>query len=121
MLALLKDLWNDQRGFIVTAEAALLVTLGIGAATVGLYSASNAVDEELRDVARAFRSLDQSYEVQGYCGCGAATAGSSFRQQPVRKSLRELEQRERAAERDHHKGDRRDDRRRDDRRRRRPE
>lgn len=98
MRALLQDLWNDQRGFVVTAEVALLVTLGIGAAAGGLYSAATAVDEELRDVARAFRCLDQSYEVRGFRGCGACTAGSIYRQQPVEKSLRELDDRERAAE-----------------------
>ncbi|MFQ5734522.1 MAG: hypothetical protein ACE5KM_21515 [Planctomycetaceae bacterium] len=115
MLALLKDLWNDKRGFVVTAELALLATLGVVGATVGLYSAGNAVDRELRDVARAFRSLDQSYSVQGFRGCGAATAGSAYTQPPVKRSLKKLER----DERDFERGERRDGER--DRRRRRRE
>ncbi len=44
----------------------------------GLTTVAQAVNEELRDVARALRSLDQSYAIRGFQGCGAATAGSVF-------------------------------------------
>lgn len=36
------------------------------------------VNRELHDVARALQSLDQSYAIRGFQGCGAATAGSVF-------------------------------------------
>ncbi len=44
----------------------------------GLTTIAQAVDNELRDVARALRALDQSYAIRGFQGCGAATAGSVF-------------------------------------------
>jgi hypothetical protein len=44
----------------------------------GLTTVAEAVNDELRDVARALRSLDQSYAIRGFHGCGAATAGSVF-------------------------------------------
>lgn len=44
----------------------------------GMNLVSQSVNQEFRDVARAFRSLDQSYSLRGFQGCGAATAGSVF-------------------------------------------
>lgn len=44
----------------------------------GLSTVAAAVNDELRDVARALRALDQSYAIRGFQGCGAATAGSVF-------------------------------------------
>ncbi len=38
----------------------------------------DAVNSELIDVARALRSLDQSYAFRGIQGCGAWTAGSAY-------------------------------------------
>jgi membrane protein involved in colicin uptake len=87
-------LWNrflmDQAGLVLSAEAVLLGTLGVIGVTVGLSAASTAVNEELTDLALAFRSLDQSYELEGRDGCGARTAGSTFRQEPVAESLERL-------------------------------
>ncbi len=54
----------------------------------GLDVVTKSVNRELRDVARALRSLDQSYTLRGFQGCGAATAGSVFidwRAQGIRK------------------------------------
>lgn len=86
----LKELWNDDAGSVLSAEVVMLGTLGVTGGVVGLDMARTAIHDEMRDVAYAIRSLDQSYEFQGYSTCKAAVAGSSFRQRPVAESLEEL-------------------------------
>ena len=98
MFKLLKDFWNDECGAVVTAEVGLLATLGIIGATVGLSSVAKSVDEELKETAAAFRSLDQSYCYRGFCSPYAATAGSCYQQPPVKQSLKKLRQYERQLE-----------------------
>lgn len=95
-----KSLWIDERGSVLTAEAVLVGTMGIVGATVGLNMVSDSVDQELRDISHSMRHLDQSYEVAGRSGCGARTAGSSFRQEDVKKSIHRLNQVERDLEAD---------------------
>ncbi len=90
MMNLLLQLLRDEYGFVLSAESVLLGTVGVIGATVGLSAASKSVNDELTDVAMAFRSLDQSYCVEGASGCGSYTAGSSFAQVPVEQSLKEL-------------------------------
>lgn len=85
--------WNDEAGLILSSEAVLLGTLGVIGASVGLSAASRAVNDELTDLAFAFRSLDQSYEFSGTRGCAGWTAGSQFHQRPVAETLRELHER----------------------------
>ena len=87
---LFMQLLRDEQGFVLSAEMALLGTVGVIGATVGLTAVSQSVNEELTDVALAFRSLDQSYCFEGASGCGSYTAGSSFQQAPVEQSLKEL-------------------------------
>ncbi len=87
----LKSLWTDESGSVLTAEAVLLGTMGVAGATVGMNMASNSVKEELKDVSRSMRPLDQSYEIAGFTGCRARTAGSNFRQTPVKKSIQRLD------------------------------
>jgi len=76
---------------ILSSEAVLVGTVGVIGATVGLKAMGESVNAEMTDIARALRSLDQSYEIRGVKGCGACTAGSSFKQQDVKKSLAELD------------------------------
>lgn len=94
------NFWLDDHGFIVTAEAVLLATMAAAGVTVGLHSAAKSIDAELRETARAFRSLDQSYVHYGFATGGAATAGSAYRQPPVEKSLAELKRHEDRLERE---------------------
>lgn len=86
----LKELWQDELGLILSAEAVTVGTLGVLGAVVGLNMASTAVDEELKDFAYAIRSLDQSFGFTGRQSCKAWSAGSSFRQQDVQVSLSDL-------------------------------
>jgi Flp pilus assembly pilin Flp len=74
----LRNFWKDEAGSVVSAE---LVTIGavvaFGAVT-GMQTVSNAVNDELKDVTKAIRSLDQSYSYRGFRGCNSMTAGSAF-------------------------------------------
>ena len=58
--------------------------------TAGLSTLSKSVNEELKDVSYSIRSLDQSYSIPAQKSCGAWTAGSSFKQEPVQKSVASL-------------------------------
>jgi len=58
---LLKQLLDDEAGFIVSAELVLIATIAVISMVVGLSQVSRAVNEELYDVAQAFNSVNQSY------------------------------------------------------------
>jgi septal ring factor EnvC (AmiA/AmiB activator) len=89
-MKLLRELWNDDAGVLLSAEAAVVGTVAVVGVTAGLSTVSRSVNEELKDVAYAIRSLDQSYEIPAQKSCGAYTAGSSFKQEPVRQSVNKL-------------------------------
>ena len=86
-MRIFRELWNDEFGVILSAEAVVLGTVGVLGLSTGLTLVSKSVNSELQDLAFAMRSLDQSYEIPAQKGCGAYTAGSSFKQEPVEKSL----------------------------------
>lgn len=71
-------LWNDEAGFVVSAELILIATIAVLAMVVGLAEVSNAVNQELEDVASAFGSVNQSFRYQGLTGHGGAAGGTSF-------------------------------------------
>ena len=61
MIRTLKALWNDQNGFVVSAELILVLTIGVLAMLVGLFSVSKSITQELNDISSAFGAIDQSY------------------------------------------------------------
>lgn len=74
-----KRLWNDTRGAILTAETALVGSVVLTAGAVGMSTLNNSINEELADLSRAIRSLDQSYSIPAQSGHhGASIAGSGF-------------------------------------------
>ncbi len=86
-MRIFSELWRDEAGVILSAEAVVLGTVGVVGLTAGLSVAAKSVNSEFQDLAFAIRSLDQSYEIPAQQGCGAYTAGSSFKQEPVEDSL----------------------------------
>jgi hypothetical protein len=90
---LISELWQDESGSVISAELVLLGTLGVVGIGVGAATVGDSVDAELEEVSLSIRSLDQSYHVQGFRGCGAWTAGSSFTQRPVEESRAALRER----------------------------
>ena len=61
----MRKLFNDENGFVVSAELVLVLTIGVLAMVVGLTSVKDAITNELNDVADAFGAVDQSYNVRG--------------------------------------------------------
>jgi hypothetical protein len=78
MLAILKRLVRDDRGFIVSSELVLVSTVAVTGLSVGLTSLRDSVSQELSDVAGAIGSLDQSYSTVGMHGCRGDLKNSSF-------------------------------------------
>ncbi len=74
--------WNDQHGFIVSAELILVATIVVLAMVVGLSEISVNINNELEDVGTAFGSMSQSYSANGLCGHGGKTEGSRFNDCP---------------------------------------
>jgi len=81
---MLKRLWRDDSGAILSAELVLLMTVLVIGIVVGVKALGNSVTTELYDVAEAIGALDQSYafggtELQTNMGAQCAvTDGSSF-------------------------------------------
>jgi len=71
-------LWQDDAGFVVSAELVLVATILVLGVVVGLNAVRNGVTNELADVAAALDSTNQGYQLGGVQGHAAATAGSSF-------------------------------------------
>lgn len=77
--ALLNKLYNDEAGFIVSAELVLVSTIAVLGMVVGLSELSWNVNEELEDVGSAFASVNQSYHAKGASGHKACRTGFSFK------------------------------------------
>ncbi|MFN0195316.1 MAG: hypothetical protein ACKVT0_01115 [Planctomycetaceae bacterium] len=69
---MLRKLWNDEAGFIVSAELVLVATILVIGMIVGLSEVQHAVVQELGDVGDAIGRVNQSY---GYSGFSAAKSG----------------------------------------------
>ncbi len=79
MTNLINTLWNDENGFVVSAELVLITTIAVLGLVVGLSEVSHSINNELEDVASAFGSLNQSYSQSGLKSRGKAfKAGSGF-------------------------------------------
>jgi hypothetical protein len=91
MLSLIKDLFRDEAGYILSAEAVVLGTVGVVGASVGLSSIAYSINEELKETAFSLRSLNQSYAIKGFRGHGSYTAGSTFIQKPVEEAHADLQ------------------------------
>ncbi len=102
-MLLFSKLWCDEAGVLLSAEAVVVGTVAVVGLTTGLTVVAKSVNEELQDVAFAIRSLDQSYSIPAQDGCGAHTAGSTFTQEPVEKSLDELREVVQTAEQEEQK------------------
>jgi hypothetical protein len=61
MKLLMKKLWNDEGGFILSTEAMILWTITVLGLIVGLVAIRDATVTELTEVANAIVSFDQSF------------------------------------------------------------
>jgi hypothetical protein len=77
-MSTLRKLWNDDAGFIVSAELVLVATILVIGMIVGLTSLRNQVVEELVDVGQAIGSMSQSYAYAGVHKCGVAFTDGAY-------------------------------------------
>jgi hypothetical protein len=77
---MLRQLLNDEAGFIVSAELVLVATLLVLGLIVGMSQIQFAVVEELNDVAHAIGSLNQSFYFTGFTAekAGGALKSGTF-------------------------------------------
>ena len=57
----MRKLFNDEAGFVVSAELILVATIGVLSMVVGLSAVRDAITSELVDVSNAFGSISQTY------------------------------------------------------------
>lgn len=62
---MLKKLWKDEGGALLSAELVLVMTLVFCGIAVGVGAVRTALVQELADVAEAIGTLNQSYSVSG--------------------------------------------------------
>lgn len=60
------QLWNDEAGFVISAELVLVLTIAVLSMIVGLSEVAVSVNTELNDVSNAFGHLNQTYHVTGF-------------------------------------------------------
>jgi uncharacterized membrane protein YkgB len=76
-----RKLWNDEAGFIISAELVLVATIVVIGLIVGLVMVRNQVVQELADVAQAIGNISQTYCYPGIWVAShnvAVTDGSCF-------------------------------------------
>ena len=77
----MRKLFNDEAGFVVSAELALIVTLIFTAVAVGVAVARDALVGEYNDISEMIGVVDQTWNVQGQSiddnGLGAKGHGSN--------------------------------------------
>jgi hypothetical protein len=78
MTKLVLKLWNEEAGFVVSAELILISTIAVLAMIVGLSEVAYGVTQELEDTASAFGAINQSYRYTGLTGHAGISGGSSF-------------------------------------------
>lgn len=72
---MLRKLFNDEAGFVLSAELAIIATLTIAAAAVGAAAIRDSISQELDDVADSIGSLDQSWNIRSFSNEGDGAAG----------------------------------------------
>ncbi len=78
MTTLINKLYNDEAGFIVSAELVLISTICVLGMIVGLSEVAFNVNQELEDVGSAFGSVNQSFHYNGARGLKGSIAGSCY-------------------------------------------
>jgi len=78
MKNILKQLYADDVGFIVSAELVLIATIVVLGMITGLSEVAHGINQELEDVGSAFGAVNQSYEYSGSYGHKGKTVGSQF-------------------------------------------
>ena len=70
MSHLVNQFWNDESGFVLSAELVIILTVAVLGVIVGLSYVQTAVVSEFTDVAGAINSLNQNYAYTGFYATG---------------------------------------------------
>ena len=73
---MLKTLWNDEAGVILSAELVLISTILVLGMIVGLVELQCSIVAELSDLSSAFGNLNQSYNISGF---GSSKGANQFK------------------------------------------
>ena len=73
---MMRQLWADENGFVVSTELALIATILVIGMVVGLTTIRDQVVQELADIAGMISQLNQSYSFSAITGHHSSTAGS---------------------------------------------
>ena len=63
---MLKAMWNDENGAIVSIEMVIIITVAVLALIVGWAEVASAVNTELDDISNAVGKLNQSFFFAGF-------------------------------------------------------
>ena len=74
---MLRKLWLDEGGALVSAELILAITILVITLVVGAEALSSAISQEIADFGAAIAAVDQSYTFNGIQGHGADIKGGS--------------------------------------------
>jgi len=77
-MEILKSIWTDDVGFIVSIELILIATIMVIGLITGFTAVRDAVICELSDVGGAIQDLNQSYSFNGVTGHSGFTVGSDY-------------------------------------------
>jgi hypothetical protein len=78
MTTLVLHLWNEESGFIISAEMVLVCTIAVLAMSVGLSEVAFGINQELEDTGTAFGTVNQSFRFSGITGHNGSSSGSFF-------------------------------------------
>lgn len=76
-MALLRALWQDDCGAVLTAEYLTLGSVVVLGGVSGLAAMRDSVNSEMREYGNAIREMRQSYSVPGFKAGGASVSGSA--------------------------------------------
>src|SRR4051812_46052804 len=74
-LKMMRKLFSDEAGFVVSAELVLVLTIGVLGRVVGLTAVRDSLSQELVDLSDAFGVVNQTFNVVGISK--AKTAGKA--------------------------------------------
>lgn len=75
---LFKRFWNDEQGFVASADLILISVIVVLGMIVGLAMLRDEVVQELGDLATAIGQLNQSYSIAMFTTSMFSSAGSVF-------------------------------------------
>jgi hypothetical protein len=74
---MLKQLWNDDAGYIISTEMLLIFVILVLGLIAGLANLRAAIVSELTESAQAILNIQQGFAIAGVTGCSGSSQGSN--------------------------------------------